>query len=625
VSLEVEEKIDHIYAHAVIAECNRAFVRMYGFENPADLVGKRLVDFHGGADQSLNRDRVRKFVESNYRVAGEETEEIGADGLLRYFSNNTVGIVENEYLVHIWGTQVDITAHKRAEQALRESEQKYRLLFEMESDALFLVDNEEGHILDVNAAAVSLYGYSREELLGMRNVDLSAEPEETRRATQKGSQYIPVRYHRKKDGTVFPVEISSTTSMQNGRWVHLPAIRDITERLQAQTESEKLKEQLLQAQKMESVGRLAGGVAHDFNNMLGVILGHAEMALERFNPPQPLMTSLQEISRAAERSANLTRQLLAFARKQTVAPRLLDLNDTVDGMLLMLRRLIGEDIDLMWQPANEPCQVKVDPTQIDQILVNLCVNARDAIDGEGKVAIRTERVSLDLADCTDQTGFLPGDFVRLSVRDNGIGMDKDTLAHIFEPFFTTKGVGTGLGLATIYGIVKQNNGFINVSSKPGCGTVFQIHLPWYGGQTESIPQEAALKPASGGHETVLLVEDEPAILEMTTALLEYLGYTVLPTSNPDEAIRLARQHVGKIDLLMTDVVMPEMNGRNLARHLLALDPNLKCLFMSGYTDDVVAHHGFLDEGVHFIQKPFSKDELARNLREALESRRPDRN
>ena len=623
--LDIEEQVDLLYTHTTITDCNPAFARMYGFDDPADLIGKRLVKLPGKPEEKLSRQRIRTFVLANYRLEKEEVTETGTDGLPRYFYNNTIGIVKEGFLVHVWKTQVDITERKRVEQALRESEQKYRLLFEMESDALFLIDNETGNILDVNAAAVSLYGYSREELLRMRNVDLSAEPAATRRATLKGPTYIPVRYHHKKDGTVFPVEITATMLTQNGRPMHIPAIRDITERKQAEEEREKLQNQLLQSQKMESVGRLAGGVAHDFNNMLGVILGHAEMALERLDPPARLQICLEEIRKAAERSANLTRQLLAFARKQTIAPRLLDLNKTVDGMLLMLRRLIGEEIELVWKPAPTGCQVKVDPSQVDQILVNLCVNARDAIDGTGTITLATERVVLESADCFGHEGFMPGDFVLLTVSDDGDGIAPEVLAHIFEPFFTTKGVGTGLGLATVYGIVKQNQGFIGVTSELDRGTLFKIYLPWQQGQVEMVEPPRVLKPVRQGQETVLLVEDEPAILEMTKTLLEYLGYTVLPASKPDEAIRLARQYRGQIHLLMTDVVMPEMNGQNLARHLLTLDPNLKCLFMSGYTDDVIAHHGFLNEGVHFIQKPFSKEELAGHLREVLDSRRDDRN
>jgi CheY-like chemotaxis protein len=376
--------------------------------------------------------------------------------------------------------------------------------------------------------------------------------------------------------------------------------------------------QLIQAQKMESVGRLAGGVAHDFNNMLSVIIGHCELALRGLENVHPLHASLQNIRMAAERSADLTRQLLAFARRQTVAPKVLDINTTVSGMLEMLRRLIGEDIDLVWQPGSNPGQILIDPSQLDQILVNLFVNARDAIGDTGKVTIETDSVTIDERYCADHVEALQGTFVLLAVSDDGCGMDAVTLAHLFEPFFTTKemGKGTGLGLATVYGIVKQNKGFINVYSEPGQGTTFKIYLPRHGVGSEPAREET-VNHAAMGSETILVVEDEPLILEIATTMLESLGYTVLAASGPADAIRIAREHGGAIQLLMTDVVMPEMNGRLLANHLRAQLPGLRCLFMSGYTANVIAHHGVLDEGVHFIQKPFALHALAAKIREAL--------
>ncbi|MBU1567098.1 MAG: response regulator [Proteobacteria bacterium] len=394
---------------------------------------------------------------------------------------------------------------------------------------------------------------------------------------------------------------------------------DITGRKRAEEEKTKLQMQLTQAQKMESVGRLAGGVAHDFNNMLGVILGHTEMALNRLDPGQPLFVSLQEINKAARRSADLTRQLLAFARKQTIAPKIIDLNETMDGMLTMLRRLIGEDIDLAWLPGKNLGTVKMDPSQLDQILANLCVNARDAIADTGKVTIETGTVVFDEAYCITHAGFVPGEYVMLAVSDDGCGMDSGIKAHLFEPFFTTKatGKGTGLGLATIYGIVKQNSGFINVYSEPGQGTSFKIYLPRHRVKAAQAAKGDAAGSMARGNESILLVEDEPMILDLTTTMLELQGYKVLPAATPGEAIRLAREHAGEIHLLMTDVVMPEMNGRDLARNLLSLYPNLKRLFMSGYTANVIAHRGVLDEGVHFIQKPFSMNDLAAKIKEAM--------
>ncbi|MBI5016076.1 MAG: PAS domain S-box protein [Deltaproteobacteria bacterium] len=396
--------------------------------------------------------------------------------------------------------------------------------------------------------------------------------------------------------------------------------KDITDSRLYEEERERLQEQLLHSQKLESVGRLAGGVAHDFNNMLGVILGHADLALKTLEPTHRLYADLEAIRKAAERSADLTRQLLMFARRQTVAPKVLDLNDTMAGALKMLRPLIGEEIQLNWRPEADVWPVNVDPSQIDQILANLCVNARDAIAGVGKITIETGNVTLDGDYCVRHAGFVPGEYVRLVVSDDGCGMDKETLTHVFEPFFTTKGVGegTGLGLATVYGIVKQNNGFINVYSEVGQGTTLVIYLPRHVGKTAQTQTDGGAKPRLRGQETILLVEDEPAILNVTTEMLETLGYIVVAAGTPGEALSLARERAGEIHLLMTDVVMPEMNGRDLAKNLLSLYPDLRRLFMSGYTANVIAHHGVLDEGVHFIQKPFSLTALAAKVREALE-------
>jgi CheY-like chemotaxis protein len=374
---------------------------------------------------------------------------------------------------------------------------------------------------------------------------------------------------------------------------------------------------------MEAVGRLAGGVAHDFNNMLGVIIGHSELALlELSEPDHPLAAHLRQIRNAARRSAKLTRQLLGFARKQTVIPQDLDLNVTVAGMLKMLRPLLGEDVDFVWLPGAAHYQIKIDPTQIDQILANLCVNARDAITGVGKITIETDQVTFDKEYCAEHPGFIPGDFAMLAVSDNGHGMEKSVLDNIFEPFFTTKGKdkGTGLGLATIYGIIKQNNGFINVYSEPEHGTTFKIYFPLLAsGQPTAAEKKSRALPQALGQETILLVEDESALLDMGRLMLESLGYMVLTAATPDEALRLSQSYTGRLHLLITDVIMPEMNGRELADRLLRLLPEVRLLFMSGYTGNAIAHHGILDEGVRFIQKPFSIDDLAAKVREALDA------
>jgi signal transduction histidine kinase/CheY-like chemotaxis protein len=408
----------------------------------------------------------------------------------------------------------------------------------------------------------------------------------------------------------------SRTAYQN-----MQQARFINERNKAEEEKARLESQLLQAQKMESVGRLAGGVAHDFNNMLTVILGQAEIGLMKIDPDHPLATNFKEIITMAERSADLTRQLLAFARKQTVAPKVLDLNQAIAATLKMLQRLIGEDIRLVWLPDPGLWQIKMDPSQIDQLLANLCVNARDAIEDTGVITIKTENRFVDEEFCSAFLDSVPGEYVALSIHDSGRGMDKDLISHIFEPFFTTKeqGKGTGLGLSTVYGIVKQNNGFIDIDSEPGQGTSFSIYLPRNVGPRSRTVAKVDALPAPRGQETILVVEDETSILEIVTEMLAGQGYSVLSASTPGEAISVAREHGGEIHLLMTDVVMPEMNGRDLAKNLLSLYPRIKRLFMSGYTSDVIAHHGVLDEGVHFIQKPFSLPIMASKVREVLDS------
>ena len=481
-------------------------------------------------------------------------------------------------------------------------------------------------IISANSAACALLGYAEEELLGRSAKILFSEELSHQQAWMQilfitgGVSHVEEVYMT-KEGRSVPILLSASILYDQKHQVQgiVQVAQDVSERKLAEEANEKLQVQLVQAQKMESVGRLAGGVAHDFNNMLGVILGHTEMALDETDPAQPLYRDLQEILKAARRSANLTRQLLTFARKQTISPQVLDLNETVHEMLKMLQRLIGENISLGWVPGADLWPVKMDHSQVDQILANFCVNARDAIEGAGKVTIETGMTSLSEAYCKAHPGFVPGDYVLLAVSDTGSGMDKETISHLFEPFFTTKelGKGTGLGLATIYGIVKQNNGFINVYSERGHGSVFKIYLPRHQGVVKQAEKEELRESQDQGHETILLVEDEPAILKMTTAMLERLGYTVLAASAPSEALVLAKKNAADIQLLITDVVMPHMNGRILSQNLLALCPGLKVLFMSGYTANTIAHHGILEAGVHFIEKPFSRQDLACKVRQAL--------
>jgi len=526
------------------------------------------------------------------------------------------------------GVELDVTEPKRAEKVLRESEKKLRATLDATPFPIAVVDLQDDKIFFWSRSAFELFGHTARTASEWYQIaypdpdyrqEVIDEWKPVLEKARKSGQTVNAGERRItcKDGSECICEIYATFLPDN----LTITFNDITERKKADIEREKLQAQLNQAQKLESVGRLAGGVAHDFNNMLGVILGHTELALLQADQNHDLYSDLIEIQKAAKRSADITKQLLAFARKQTISPRQLDLNDTVESMLNMLRRLIGEDIDLVWQPTAYLWPVKMDPSQIDQILANLCINARDAISGVGKLTIETGRKTFDEEYCNEHAGFIPGDFVLLAVSDNGCGMDKDTLDNLFEPFYTTKevGKGTGLGLATIYGIVKQNNGFINVYSEPGQGSTFKLYLPRLVADEDINKVVPERKAAVGGSETILLVEDEASILRMTRLMLERKGYTVLSADTPATALEKAKNHSGSVELLMTDVVMPEMNGRDLAAKVTELYPDIKFLFMSGYTANVIAHQGVLDDGVAFIQKPFSMADMTEKVREVLDT------
>ncbi len=511
--------------------------------------------------------------------------------------------------------------------ALQESLDRFKYVFEAANvgKSITLPTGE----VNANKAYADFLGYTQEELKGRKWQDFTpADDIETiekrigRLLTgEKRADRFEKRYVH-KNGTLLwaDVSVAMRRDARGNPLYFMTTVVDITERKKIEAEHDTLQSQLLQAQKMESVGRLAGGVAHDYNNMLSVIIGYAQFGMDKTDPEDELHADLQEILTAAERSTDITRQLLAFARKQTIDPKVLDLNDTLESMLKMIRRLIGEDIDLSWKPKPGVWPVKMDPSQLNQILVNLCVNARDAISGVGKITIETDNVRFDDAYCADHAGFIPGEYVLLAVSDDGCGMDRKTLGKIFEPFYTTKGIGkgTGLGLSVIYGIVKQNEGFINVYSEPGKGTTFRLYFTRHAEEACPVETIAAKETPAGSGETLLVVEDEASILKLTRRILQGLGYSVLTAASPGEAVALAKEHDRDIHLLITDVIMPEMNGRDLAEKLQADHSNLKVLFMSGYTANVIAHHGVLDTDVHFIQKPFSNKDLAVKVRKALE-------
>ena len=532
---------------------------------------------------------------------------------------------------------------RRVQQELDSLRERYFDLFDL-APVGYCTLSKKGLILEANLATATLLNTTRSALVGQY----------FSRFIHKNDQDIYYKHHKQLMETEVSqsCELRMKTHSGNPLWGHLTAtnamektelvcrlaihditrrkedeaelkrlqaIHDITQRKEHDTERKGLQAQLYQAQKMESVGRLAGGVAHDFNNMLSVIIGHTELALDEIPPGHLIFEDLDEIQKAAQRSADLTRQLLAFARKQTVVPLVLELNYLVEDMLGMLRRIIGEDIDLEWTPAVEPLWMKLDPSQMDQILANLLVNARDAIKGVGKISIRAASFTGDPSWAAQRPGATPSDYVRLTVEDNGCGIDKEIMDNIFEPFFTTKevGKGTGLGLSTVYGIVKQNNGYIDVVSQPDQGTWFNIYLPLIATPLSSHNETDSLEIKGTCFETILVVEDEPVILKLTTRILQSQGYTILGASTVEQAMELAEKHGTNIHLLISDVIMPEMNGHDLGKKFTADHPHLKCLFMSGYTADIIASHGVLAEGTNFIQKPFSKKELTDKVRAIL--------
>ncbi len=523
----------------------------------------------------------------------------------------------------------DQVASARSIAALRQSEEDYRRLFEEHAAVKLIISPETGAIVDANHAAAIYYGWAREALrrMNIEQINTLSMPEirqELAKAQVLNQSCFEFR-HRRADGSVRDVEVfTSRITIKGGAFLH-SIVHDITDRKQSEARNRKLQDQLVQAQKMESIGRLAGGVAHDFNNMLALIIGYAEMALTRVAAADPLHADLEEILSAGRRSADLTRQLLAFARKQTIQPRVLDLNETMGGMLKMLQRIIGEDIALVWKPGANLWPVLIDPAQVDQILANLAVNARDAIAGQGQLTIETENILLDETAAAGCTGVVPGEFVQLVVSDSGCGMDKATLDHLFEPFFTTKeiGKGTGLGLSTVFGIVQQHGGHIRFDSAPGQGTTFQVFLPasHEGAPMDTTPSERAQAESRGGSETILLVEDNEMVRRTTAKILELNGYRVIPAASGEAALAVSQAEPGGIDLLLTDVIMPGMNGKALFLQLRASRPGVHAVFMSGHDWNVVAQKGILEDGVVFLQKPFMPDTLARKVREALEGGR----
>jgi len=602
--------------HGSFLKTNPAFKKTLGYSEE-ELISKPILEFVHPDDRQAALDEIERQQRSG-STDSIKIRYLCKDGSIKWLSWR-INVGKEDRI--IYATARDITERKKAEEALMHSEAQLRTIFETSRAGIIMV-GPQGTILLANNSMAEMFGVSLNQLIGSPYAD-NLHPDERRhgenlmfKLIQGEIQEVSVeRLYSRADGSNFWGFLSAKR-MEN----HDGSLNALVGIIADITEQKTLREQLSHAQKIESIGLLAGGVAHDFNNMLGVILGHTELALMKADPSNPFIQNLEEIRTAAKHSADLTRQLLTFARKQVISPKVLDLNETVAGMLKMLQRLIGENIHLSWNPASSLWQVKIDPSQLDQILANLCVNSRDAIGGIGKIVIETQNCTFNESDLKDYSDALPGDYVQLSVSDDGHGMDKATLSQIFEPFFTTKefGQGTGLGLSTVFGAVKQNDGFIEVSSEPDLGTTFHIYLP-RNQATAVATTKATTKPLRQGNETVLLVEDDPMLLTLVNTMLEECGYTVLSAATTELAISLAKEKEGPIHLLLSDLVMPDMNGKDLRDILQLIRPEIKVIFMSGYTADIIAKQGVLEEGIHFLQKPISFDALTAKLREVLDA------
>jgi len=601
----------HVYA-------NSAFARMMGFESARAMMGKSWREIYDHRDVALLHDQVRESLAQSGKWSGQIS--------IRRQDNNRIPIEMTITAMAQGGTVCvarDITRRLAAERARAETETKYRTLIEQVAAVSYIAElGVHGMWLYVSPQVETIFGYTPDEWLSQSDQWIRFIPAEdhpiihaAEEACVSARRFQAEYRITRKDGQI--IWVSDTAVVVPGSDNH-PLMEGIIVDI---TERKALENQLQQARRMEAVGRLAGGIAHDFNNLLTIIKGYVEMATNRSGAQPELRSDLQHIGDASERAGTLVRQLLAFSRKQVLKPKILDLNGIVLNLDKLLRRLLAETVEMKTIASRDVGAVKADPSQIEQVIMNLVVNARDAMPNGGRILIETSNVDLDDTYAQDHATVRPGRYVMLAVTDTGIGMTSDTVAHIFEPFYTTKesGRGTGLGLSTVYGIVKQSGGYIWVYSEPGKGTTFKVYLPRVEERVEvSSSAEIPAPAARDGKETILLVEDEPAVRELTRMVLSRRGYSVLEALNPADAERLAGSHRSEIHLLLTDVVMPGMSGHELANRLTARHGNLRVLYMSGYTDNVIAEDGTLEEGVAFLQKPFTPQVLAQKVRETLD-------
>ena len=625
---------------------------LYANEAAAAVLGRTREHVEGQTVDDLCPPRIAEGYRTGIRhvIATGETliteDPSEADGRAVWFSTVIQPVRDaGGRIVAAQAIVRDITTWKRAEQALRRSEERLTQAIRVADLGTFDHDHTTGTVF-WSPELRRMIGWGPDDPVpsppskgDADSVNDLIHPDDQERIWEamarahdpRSDGFFDVEYRLvRPDGGLRWVKVRSQTFFQGEGAVRqrvrtVGAVQDVTERNAAEAERARLQEQLTQAQKMDSIGRLAGGVAHDFNNMLSVITGHVELALGATGPDEAVRDDLEQIQAAAARATDLTRRLLGFARRQTVTPRVIDLNRAVAGSLAMLQRLIGEDVDLVWRPGVDLHHVRIDPGQVDQVLANLAANARDAIAGVGRLTIHTENVLFTAVECARHEEVGAGEYVLVEVTDTGRGMDPVSAAHLFEPFYTTKpvGQGTGLGLATVYGIVKQNDGCVEVQTEENRGTTVRVFLPGVAGDVTATEARMATNAAGSAAETVLVVEDESAVLRLSKLVLERLGYVVLTATTPGEAIELFEMRGSQVHLLVTDVVMPEMNGRELATRLRLKRPDLKTLYVSGYSASALAPKGMLESGVHFLQKPFTLEDLATSVREALAAPPPN--
>jgi len=601
--------------------CNKPFAYDAGLSHPREIIGKEDFEMPWGEQAHLYRADDRLVMETNTPKLSFEEPQRGSGGRLLWVRTSKVPLQDREgKVIGVLGTYENITEDRQAEEALRASEEKYRKFFDEDLSGVY-ISTPKGGLVACNPTFLQIFGFSSlEEAMSADVTALYPNPADREVFLQQLREHKKLERRetegRRKDGKpIYLVENAFGVFDEQGNLVEIKGY------LFDDTNRKKLEEQFRQSQKMEAVGRLAGGIAHDFNNLLTCINGYSELLTLKMDGRDPSRKFAEEIHAAGEKAAALTRQLLAFSRRQVLQPEVLDLNSVVRDLEQMIRRLIGEDIDLHVIQSSPLGRVKADPGQISQVIMNLVVNARDAMPHGGHLIIQTADVELDENFVLEPSGTRPGHYVMLAVRDSGSGMGPEVRSHLFEPFFTTKelGKGTGLGLSTVYGIVKQSEGYVSVDSRVGVGTTFTIYLPRVEGSPQNGSREPDISSDKQNSETILLVEDEKSVLELAQRLLSRQGYRVISANNGSSALQVCREQVDPIHLLVTDVVMPKMEGRDLARQIRALLPQIKVLFVSGYSEDAILHQGLLEPGTAFLQKPFTADSLPRKVREALDA------